>query len=56
MILQIHDELIFEIDEHDDTSKVEFKKIMENVLKKRGIDIIPIAVGTAEGKDMFELK
>ena len=56
MIMQVHDELIFEIKEDDNTSAKEIKNIMENVLKKRGIDIIPIAVGVSEGHNLFELK
>ena len=56
LIMQVHDELIFEIDGNDNTSAIEIKKIMENVLKKRGIDIIPIVVGTSEGHNLFELK
>ena len=52
----MHDELIFEIRENDNESKIKIKKIMENVLKKRGVDIIPIAVGISEGYSLFELK
>ena len=56
LLLQIHDELIFEINENDNVSAVQIKEIMETVLVRRGIDIVPIVVGVSEGHDMFELK
>ena len=56
MIMQVHDELIFEVRENDNISAKEIKNIMENVLNKRHVNIIPIAVGVSEGKNLFELK
>lgn len=56
LILQIHDELIFELDERDNITAKTLQSIMESVLTRRGIDIIPIASGHSEGHNMFELK
>ncbi len=56
IIMQVHDELIFEVKENDNTSATEIKNIMENVLASRHVNIIPIAVGMSEGKNLFELK
>ena len=50
MILQIHDELIFEIDNEDEA--YEYKKIMENVFKLK----VPLKVGISFGKRWGELK
>ena len=50
MILQIHDELIFEIE--DENEAYEYKKIMENVFKLK----VPLKVGMSFGKRWGELK
>ncbi|WP_024787060.1 MULTISPECIES: DNA polymerase I [unclassified Lebetimonas] len=50
MILQIHDELIFEIE--DESEAEEYKKIMENVVKLK----VPLKVGISFGKRWGELK
>ena len=50
MILQIHDELIFEIE--DENEALEYKKIMENVFKLK----VPLKVGMSFGKRWGELK
>jgi DNA polymerase-1 len=50
MILQIHDELIFEIE--DEKEALEYKKIMENVVKLN----VPLKVGISFGKRWGELK
>ncbi len=50
MILQIHDELIFEIE--DEKEAYEYKKIMENVFKLK----VPLKVGISFGKRWGELK
>jgi len=50
MILQIHDELIFEI--ANENEAYEYKKIMENVFKLK----VPLKVGISFGKRWGELK
>ena len=50
MLLQIHDELIFEIDSHDEA--YEYKEIMQNVFKLK----VPLKVGMSFGKRWGELK
>lgn len=50
MILQIHDELIFEIENEKEAE--EYKKIMENVVKLN----VPLKVGISFGKRWGELK
>ncbi len=50
MILQIHDELIFEIEK--ETEAMEYKNIMENVFKLK----VPLKVGISFGKRWGELK
>ena len=50
MLLQIHDELIFEIDSRDEA--YEYKEIMQNVFK---LDV-PLKVGMSFGKRWGELK
>ena len=50
MLLQIHDELIFEIDSHEEA--YEYKNIMENVFKLE----VPLKVGISFGKRWGELK
>jgi DNA polymerase-1 len=50
MILQIHDELIFEIEDEKEAN--EYKKIMENVVKLN----VPLKVGISFGKRWGELK
>jgi len=50
MLLQIHDELIFEIDSRNEA--YEYKKIMENVFKLE----VPLKVGISFGKRWGELK
>ncbi len=56
LLLQIHDELIFEIDEHDNESEKVIKQIMEDVLSSRGEHTVPIEVSSVTGANMFELK
>ncbi|MFA7193640.1 MAG: DNA polymerase [Candidatus Paceibacterota bacterium] len=57
MLLQIHDELIFEIDE-DEIEKLapQIKKIMENVLTEEQKVGVPIIVECAVGKSWGEMK
>ena len=50
MLLQIHDELIFEIDSRDEA--YEYKEIMQNVFKLK----VPLKVGMSFGKRWGELK
>ncbi|NPA88018.1 MAG: DNA polymerase I, partial [Epsilonproteobacteria bacterium] len=50
MILQIHDELIFEIDSKDEA--YEYQKIMQEVVKLK----VPLKVGISFGKRWGELK
>lgn len=50
MVLQIHDELIFEIENEEEAS--EYKKIMENSLKLK----VPLKVGMSFAKRWGELK
>jgi len=52
MILQIHDEIIFEIDENKKEIAYEYKKLMENSVKLK----IPLKVGISFGKRWGELK
>ena len=56
LLLQIHDELIFEIDENDNESEKIIKKIMESVLSSRGEHTVPIEVSSVTGISMFDLK
>ena len=56
LLLQIHDELIFEIDENDNESEGKIKEIMQNVLSNRGEDTVSIAVSSVTGDNMFDLK
>ncbi len=57
LLLQIHDELIFEIDE-DEIEKIapEIKKIMENVLTEEQKKGVPIIVEGSVGKSWGEMK
>jgi DNA polymerase I-like protein with 3'-5' exonuclease and polymerase domains len=57
LLLQIHDELIFEVDE-DEIEKLapEIKKIMENVLSEDQKKGVPIIVEGAVGKSWGEMK
>jgi len=50
MLLQIHDELIFEIDNENEA--IQYKNIMENVFKLK----VPLKVGISFGKRWGELK
>lgn len=53
MILQVHDELIFEVPEKEITRVSEIVKAgMENVVKLK----IPLAVDMGVGKNWYELK
>jgi DNA polymerase-1 len=53
LLLQIHDELIFEIDkELGEEVADELVKILENVLKKRGLTDIPLVVSKSLGKNL----
>lgn len=57
LLLQIHDELIFEIDEDlgEDVAN-ELVKILENVLKKRNLTDIPLVVSKSLGKNLQVIK
>jgi DNA polymerase-1 len=57
LLLQIHDELIFEVDE-DEVEKLapEIKKIMENVLSEEQKKGVPIIVEGSVGKSWGEMK
>jgi DNA polymerase-1 len=50
MLLQIHDELIFEIENKEEAFK--YKEIMENVFKLK----VPLKVGISFAKKWGELK
>lgn len=53
MVLQIHDELVIDtIKEEEEKVKEIVKNVMENVIK---LDV-PLKVGIAEGKDLYEAK
>lgn len=53
LLLQIHDELIFEIDKDlGEEVANELVKILENVLKKRGFTDIPLVVSKSLGKNL----
>jgi DNA polymerase-1 len=53
LLLQIHDELIFEIDKDlGEEVADELVKILENVLKKRGLTDIPLVVSKSLGKNL----
>lgn len=53
LLLQIHDELIFEIDKNlGEEVASELVKILENVLKKRNLTDIPIVVSKSLGKNL----
>jgi DNA polymerase-1 len=53
LLLQIHDELIFEIDSDisEDVAN-DLTKILENVLKKRSLSDIPLVVSKSLGKNL----
>jgi DNA polymerase I len=57
LLLQIHDELIFEVDEDlvEEVAK-KIKKIMENVLTKEQRGEVPILVDMSQGKSWGEMK
>ena len=53
MVLQIHDELVIDtIKEEEEKVKELVKNVMENVIK---LDV-PLKVGIAKGKDLYEAK
>ncbi len=53
LLLQIHDELIFEIDEAlGEEVATDLAKILENVLKKRELSGIPLVVSKSLGKNL----
>ena len=53
LLLQIHDELIFEIDEPlGEEVATDLAKILENVLKKRKLSDIPLVVSKSLGKNL----
>ncbi len=57
MLLQIHDELVFECDEIDAKSYGEkLSRVMKDVLSKRGINIIPLEASVNIGHSLGELK
>lgn len=57
MLLQIHDELVFECDEDEAESYGErISKVMIDVLSNRGIDIVPLEVSVNIGRSLGELK
>ncbi len=53
LVLQIHDEIIFEVDE-DIAEKVgnKLKKVLEEVLSKRKISELPLVASTSVGKNL----
>jgi DNA polymerase-1 len=53
LLLQIHDELIFEIDEAlGEEVATDLANILENVLKKRNLSDIPLVVSKSLGKNL----
>ncbi len=53
LLLQIHDELIFEIDEaFGEEVAADLAKILENVLKKRNLSDLPLVVSKSLGKNL----
>jgi DNA polymerase-1 len=56
ILLQIHDELIFEIteDKAEEVGK-ELVAVLERVLEKRGVTIIPLLVSYSIGKNLGTL-
>ncbi len=57
MLLQIHDELVFECDESEAKSYGEkLSKVMIDVLSKRDINIVPLEVSVNIGHSLGELK
>ena len=53
MILQIHDELIFDVKENElEELKTLVKEVMENVYKLE----VPLVVETSLGKDWYDAK
>ena len=57
MLLQIHDELVFECDENEAKSYGErISKVMTDVLSKRDINIVPLEVSVNIGHSLGELK
>ena len=57
MLLQIHDELVFECDEDEAKSYGErIAKVMTDVLSKRDINIVPLEASVNIGQSLGELK
>lgn len=57
MLLQIHDELVFECDEDEAKSYGErMAKVMTDVLSKRDINIVPLEASVNIGQSLGELK
>lgn len=56
ILLQIHDELIFEVkDEIKEKVEKDLIKILENVLKKRKLSDLPLEVSSSSGKSLGSL-
>jgi DNA polymerase-1 len=56
LLLQIHDELVFEIDEDVEESVTkELVKILEGVLSTRGLSTLPLVVSSGSGKNLKSL-
>ena len=56
LVLQIHDELIYEIDEKiAEQEAIKITSIMKDVLAKRKLTTLPLEVASAIGKDLYSI-
>lgn len=56
LIVQIHDELVYEVDEElVEKMKVNIREIMQNVLKKRHLSNVPLVISTGTGVNLYTL-
>jgi DNA polymerase-1 len=56
LLLQIHDELVFEVKKGDEDKYIdEIIKLMENVLHKRKLSDLPLKVSSSTGLTLYEL-
>jgi DNA polymerase-1 len=56
LLLQIHDELVFEIDaDIEESVTKELVKILEGVLSRRGLSTLPLVVSAGSGKNLKSL-
>lgn len=56
LLLQIHDELVFEVkEEYGERVRDDIARILENVLKKRKIATLPLKVSSSIGKNLKSL-